>query len=178
MIAALLLFVASAVAAPVSPAKPQWLKMYSTIPYRETWTGELAVKKLDAALPKIVAAIEKDGGRLTQPLANFIGSSTEQQLSLIVPLSRSKALLKALRKLGKTAEPAVRPHAPRVPVEEVRGKLTTLTQEKREKWGALAQTPAAAALVDEMIEHLANAEAAARPMNEEVLWNMTVKESR
>lgn len=178
-LAAVLLAVSvSAAAAPAPQAKPYWLKTYSQTPYRETWSGELAVKKLDASLPKIVAAVEESGGRLVQPLANFVGSATEQQLSLIVPLKRSKSLLKALRKLGKADAPSVRPHAPPVPLDEVREKLSVLKKEKAEKWGALAQTPAAAAAVDEIIEHLTAVEAVARSMEPEVLWNITVKEGR
>ncbi len=174
-----LLFLASlASAAPAPHAKPYWLKTYSLAPYHETWRGELEVKKLDAALPKVVAVIEKGGGRLTQPLANFVGSSTEQQLSLIVPQKKAKALLQALRKLGKAAEPAVHPNGMPVPLGEVREKLARLAKEKIENPVALAQTPAAAEAVDEMIEHLANAEAVARSTDGEVLWNLTVKEAR
>ena len=168
----------AAAAAPSPQARPYWLKTYAQSPYRETWSGELSVKTLAAAMPKVVAAVEKGGGRLTQPLTLFAGSATEQQLSLSVPRKKAKALLKALRKLGKAADPAVRPHAPPVPLDEVREKLAVLKKEKEEKWGALAQTPAAAAAVDEMIEHLTAVEAVARSMEPEVLWNLTVKEGR
>lgn len=174
----MILLAAAAAAAPAPRAKPYWLKTYSQAPYRETWTGDLSVKKLDAALPKIVAAAEAGGGRLTQPLALFAASATEQQLSLIVPLKQSKAFLRSLRKLGKISDPAVRPHGGPVPLDEVREKLATLTREKNEKWGALAQTPAAAAAVDEMIEHLTYVEAVARSTEAEALWNITVKEAR
>jgi len=183
MITALLLLAVGtatepAAASPASHAKPYWLKTYSLAPYRETWSGDIAVKKLDAALPNVVAAVEKGGGRLTVPLAQFVGSSTEQQLSLVVPLKKAKALLKALRKLGKVAEPAVRANGKLIPLDEVRQKLALLTKEKTEKWGALAQTPAAAEAVDEMIEQLSNVEAVARATEAEVLWNLTVKEMR
>jgi len=178
MIAALLLLAFSAMAAPAPRAKPYWTKTYSLAPYRETWSGELAVKKLDASLPKIVAAVEKVDGRLTQPLANSVGAANEQQLSFVVPLKKSKPLLAALRKIGKAADPAVRPHAEKVNLDEVREKLKRLTEEKSEKWGALAQTPAAAEAVDEMIEHLTTIEAVARDTDGEVLWNITVKEAR
>ena len=190
MIKAILLLTLSASAAPAgksgpsAPApmaqhvKPYWLKTYSMAPYRETWSGDLSVKKLDASLPKVVAAVEKGGGRLTQPLANFVGSSMEKQLSLVVPLKKSKALLAALRKLGKCPDPAVRPAGAPIPLEEVREKLGRLSKEKTENRASLAQTPAAAEAVDEMIEHLANVEAVARSTDGEVLWNITVKEAR
>ncbi len=178
MIIPLLLLAVSAAAAPAPHGKPYWLKTYSQSPYRETWSGDLAVKKLDASIPKVVAAVEKEGGRLTQPLALFAGSTTEQQLSFIVPLKRAKALLQALRKLGKPADPAVRPHAAPVPLEEVREKLARLTRERAEGKAAFAAAPATAEAVDEMIEHLTFAEAVARTTDGEVLWNMTVKEAR
>ncbi len=178
MIAALLLFAVSAAASPAPHAKPYWLKTYSLAPYRETWNGELAVKKLDATLPKIVAAVENGGGRLTMPLAQFVGSATEQQLSLIVPQKKSKPLLAALRKLGKAPDPAVRSSGAPIPLEEVREKLARLTKEKTASAVALGQTPAAAEIIDELIEHLANVEAVARATDGEVLWNVTVKEAR
>lgn len=178
MIKALLLLAVFASAAPAPHARPYWLKIYSLAPYRETWSGEISVKALSAAMPKIVAAVEKGGGRFTQPLANFAGSKTEQQISLTVPYKKSKALLGALRKIGKAGDPAVRPSGEMIPLDEVRAKLARLTSEKNEKWGALAQTPAAAEAVDEMIEHLANVEAVARSTDGEVLWNITVKEAR
>lgn len=178
----ILLLLAVAVSAAPSPrvahAKPYWLKTYSLAPYRETWSGDLSVKKLDAGLPKLVAAVEKEGGRLTQPLSNFAGSSTEQQVSLIVPMKKSKALLAALRKIGKCPDPAVRPVGAPIPLDEVREKLARLTKEKTENKVALGQTPAASEAVDEMIEHLANVEAVARAADSEVLWNLTVRESR
>lgn len=178
MIKTLLLFSVFASAAPAPHAKPYWLKMYSLAPYHETWSGDLTVKKLDAALPKIIVAIEKSGGRLTQPLANFVASETGKQLSLTVPRQKVKSLFAALRKLGSAEEPVVRPNGNLIPLDEVREKLALLTKEKTEKWGAFAQTPAAAEAVDEMIEHLANVEAVVRSTEGEVLWNITVKEAR
>lgn len=178
MIAALLLVAVAASAAPAPHAKPYWMKTYSLAPYRETWTGSLAVKTLADALPQVEAAVAKSGGRLTQPLALFVGSATEKQISLVVPLKKSKDLSKALRKLGKVAEPAVRPIGAPIPLEEVREKLARLTKEKTENRAALALAPVASEAMDEMIEHLANVEAVGRTAESEVLWNLTVKEAR
>lgn len=172
-----LLFLAVCASAAPPRAKPQWMKTYSLAPYRETWTGEVTVKRLEVALPKVISAVEKHGGRLTQPLAIFVRSSTEQQLSLTVPLENAKALLAALRKLGKT-EPAVRPHGEKIPLPEVREKLKALSREKTENPAAFAAIPAVSQAVDEMIAHLANVEAVARSTEGEVLWNLTVKETR
>ena len=165
-------------ATPAAQTKPYWTKNYSLAPYHETWSGDLSVKKLDAALPKIVAAVEKRGGKLTQPLANFAGSVAEKQLSLTVPLKKAKSLLAALRKIGKCAEPAVRQSGVAIPIEEVREKLGRLTKEKTDNPVAFAQIPLAAEAVDEMIEHLANVEAVARSTDGTVLWNVTVREAR
>lgn len=178
MITTMLFLAAAASAAPVPHSKPYWLKTYSLAPYRETWTGGLEVKKLEAALPKLIGAVESGGARLTQPMTNFVGSATEQQLSFVVPLKKAKALRAALRKLGKLTDPSVRPHSTPTPLAEVREKLARLTKEKTENRVALGQTPAAAEAVDEMIEHLANVEAVARSTDGEVLWNLTVKEAR
>lgn len=183
MIAALLLAAAlparaATAPAPVARPRPYWMKSYSLAPYRETWSGDLSVKKLDAALPKVVSAVEKNGGKLTQPLKNFAGSSTEQQLSLTVPLKKSKGLLAALRKLGAGLDPAVRPAGAPIPLDEVREKLGKLTKERTENPVAFAQTPVAAEAVDEMIEHLANVEAVARSTDGEVLMNLTIRETR
>ena len=178
MINSILLLAVVAAAAPAPHIKPYWLKTYSLAPYRETWSGEISVKTLSVGLPKISAAIEKEGGHLTQPLANFAGTSMEQQLSLIVPLKKSKALLAALRKIGKCPDPAVRALGAPIPLDEVRAKLGRLAKEKTENKVALGQVPAAAEAVDEMIEHLANVEAVARTTDGEVLWNVTVKEAR
>ena len=177
MIAALLL-ATSLTAAAAPRAKPYWIKTYSLAPYHETWSGDLMVKTLDAATPKVVDAVEKNGGRLLQPLTNFVRSATEQQLSLTIPLKKAKGLLAALRKIGKGLKPAVRPMGAPIPLDEVREKLGRLTKEKRENQVAFAQTPAAAEAVDEMIEHLANVEAVARSADGEVLWNITVREVR
>ena len=177
MISALLLAVALPVTA-APHAKPYWIKMYSLAPYQETWTGDLTVKKLDESVPKVVAAIESNGGKLTQPLEIFARSATEQQLSLSVPKKKSKSLLAALRKLGKSADPAVRPAAAAIPLAEVREKLGRLTKDKAENPVALATVPSIAEAVDEMIEHLANVEAVARDTDGAVLWNITVREAR
>lgn len=178
---ALLLLAVSAATPASAPAathaKPYWLKTYSLAPYRESWGGDLEVKKVDEALPKIVEAIEKNGGRLTQPLKSFIASIDARQLSFIVPLKNSKALLTALRKLGKT-DPLVRPIGAPIPLADVREKLARIGKERAENKIAFGQMPAAAEAIDEIIEHLANVEAVGRTTDGEILWNLTVKEKR
>ncbi|UPT73940.1 MAG: hypothetical protein M0D55_19235 [Elusimicrobiota bacterium] len=176
MIAALLL--AAALPAAAAPAKTNWIKTYPMTAYRETWTGELSVKKLDEAMPKVVAAVEKNEGRLTQPLAAFVASADARQISFVLPLDKAKKTLAALRKLGKSPEPAVRALGEKIPLDEVRSKLQRLSREKTDNPVAFAQVPLTTEIVDELIEHLANVEAVARTAPSEVLWNLTVREAR
>ena len=62
MIAAVFLAAALNAAAAIAPQSGSyWMKTYSLAPYREIWSGDLSVKKVDAALPKIVAVVEKSG---------------------------------------------------------------------------------------------------------------------
>lgn len=167
-----------AVSAAAAPDKPHWIKNYPMTAYRETWTSELAVKKLDEAMPKVVAAVEKNGGRLTQPLASFVAAVDARQIMFVLPLDQSKKALAALRKLGKAADPAVRPLGEPVDSKELRAKLDKLAKEKNDNPVAFAQIPLTAQLVDELLEHLVNADAVQRTAPSEVLWNLTVREKR
>lgn len=178
MTALALVLALSAAAAPAPRAKPYWIKNYPMTAYRETWTSELAVKKLDAAMPKIVAAVEKDGGRLTQPLSNFVASADARQIMFVLPLAKAKGTLAALKKVGKPTEPSVRPQGTPVDAKELRGKLEKLAEEKNDNPVAFAQIPLTTEVVDELIEHLSNAEAVERTAPSEVLWNLTVREKR
>ena len=78
MIKALLFFAVFSFAAPTPHPRPYWLTIYRLAPYRETWSGELEVKKLDAALPKIVSAVEE----IIEHLANVeaVARSTEGEI--------------------------------------------------------------------------------------------------
>lgn len=163
--------------APTRP-KADWLKTYALQPYREIWSGPIEVKKLDAALPKLVAAVEKGGGKLTQPLANFPGTPDEQQISILVPLPAAKPLLKELRKLGKVEDPLVRRMRDPTPLPEVREKLGSLLKERAEQSLPFTQMPASAALVDALIEHLSAVIAVETSGGTEVLWNIVVREKK
>jgi hypothetical protein len=167
-------------AAPATePAKKQdWLKAYPLQPYREIWSGALEVKKLDAALPKVVAAVEKSGGRLSQPMANFPGTPDEQQVMLVVPLANAKALLKELRKIGKHEDPLVRRMRDPTPLPEVREKLARLLAERADANFVFGKIPATAELVDALIAHLSAVVAIENSGGAEVLWNITVRERR
>lgn len=156
---------------------PYWFKTYSTSPYREIWTGDLALKDYAGGLPKVVAAVEANGGSLTQPLANFVSSRKDQsqQLSFSVPRKNAKALLAALRALGDMPEPGVRKVGVPIPLDEVRAKIAVMMKEKSEHGAELARVPAAAAAEEEILEHLLMVEELATRAVVEVRFNLLVR---
>lgn len=178
MIALALFLAASArAAAPAAkPGQPYWTKVYSTAPYKEFWTGALALKDFDKGLPKALAAIAKNGGTMTQPVANFVSSPKErsQQLSFSIPRKNGPALLKALRKLGDIADPAVRGDGEPIPLDEVRAKIDAIQKEKNERAAELSRAPAAAAAQDEVLAHLLLVEGVAKRADTQALFNLQV----
>ena len=156
---------------------PYWFKTYSTAPYKEIWTGDLALKHF-SDLPKVAKAITANGGALTQPLGNFVSSAKDQtqQLTFSVPLKSTKALLKALRKLGDMPDPAVRAMGAPIPIEEVRAKIAVMMKEKSERGADLAKVPAAAAAEEEILEHLLMVEELADRVVVEARFNLTVRQ--
>ena len=177
---ALVVLVAAGAAAAPAPAAPSkgiyWLKTYSTAPHQESWNVELAVKDLERSLPKILKAVEKEGGRLTQPLETFPASKIDrsQQLSLAIPRKGAASLVKRLRKLGELSEPRVLPLGTPIPLDEVRAKIARLMKERAERAAELARVPAAAEASEEILEGLLGAEAAA-VREASVLFNITVR---
>ncbi|MFI5362838.1 MAG: hypothetical protein ACHQ49_12770 [Elusimicrobiota bacterium] len=178
---------APATAAPPAPAsrptgpgagEPYWFKTYSTAPYAEIWTGDLALKHFARDLPKIVKAIENNGGALTQPLANFVSSQKDQtqQLSFSLPRDRAQALLKAFRTMGDMAEPAVRPMGTPIPIKEVRAKIDVMMKEKTDHGAELARVPAAAAAEEEILEHLLLVEELSSRAVSELRFNLLVRQ--
>jgi hypothetical protein len=159
-------------------AEPYWFKTYSTAPYKEIWTAELVVKNLEQGLPKIVAAIEKDGGALTQALAISASSKTEhsQQIVCSVPGKKAKALVESLRKLGELAVPVVRPQGAPIPIGEVRAKIALMMKEKSEHAAELTKVPAAAAAEEEILEHLLLVEEVAERTDAEIRVNLLVRQ--
>ncbi|MDX6770137.1 MAG: hypothetical protein SF051_11445 [Elusimicrobiota bacterium] len=186
---ALLLMVALAHAAPApSPSAPQaeflparrepnWLKAYPVTPFREFWTGDLQVKKLDKAVPAIVELVEKSGASLTQGLDAYISSDKTKQLSVSIPQKKAKDFLKKLQKLGVMAEPRSQQGLPRPDMDELRAKIDRLIKERVAKKAALAEVPASAEAADEVLEQLLNAEALAKRTEDAVLLNLTVREA-
>ncbi|OGR90830.1 MAG: hypothetical protein A2V88_08435 [Elusimicrobia bacterium RBG_16_66_12] len=159
------------------PREPYWLKTYSTASHQESWNAELSVGDLDKVLPQVLKAVEKGGGKLTQPLQTFPASGTDrsQQLSLTIPKKGAEPLVKRLRKLGEMRDPLKRPLAPPVPIDEVRAKISRLMKEKIERASALSQVPAAAEASEEILEHLLLVEAVAARAEAFVLFNLTVR---
>lgn len=159
------------------PSEAYWLKIYSTAPIREFWTGTLTLKDPDAALPKALKAIEAEGGRLTAPLADFAAAKdgSERQLSLGVPRRRAAALLKRLRKLGELPDPLARSAGAPIPLAEVKAKADRLIKEQATQAAALAKVPAAAAAAREILEHLLLVEEVAEKSEPQVVFNLTVR---
>ncbi|HEX4048404.1 MAG TPA: hypothetical protein VH309_11245 [Elusimicrobiota bacterium] len=157
---------------------PYWFKVYSTSPYREVWTGDLAMKDYDGDLPKVVKAIEANGGELTQPLANFVSSRRDKsrQLSFSVPRKNAKALLRSLRALGDMPDPSVRALGAPIPLAEVRSKIAVMMKEKSEHGADLARVPAAAAAEEEILEHLLMVEELATRAVVEARFNLLVRQ--
>lgn len=163
--------------APPRPGEPYWFKTYSTAPYKEFWTAELTVKDFPRDLPKALGAIEKAGGKLTQPIGNFAASRKDevQQLSFTLPLKSAKELLKPLRRLGELAEPHVRAAGAPIPLAEVKTKIDLLMKEKTAHAAELAKTPATSAAAEEILEHLLLVEEVARHTDTEVLFDLQVR---
>ncbi len=157
---------------------PYWFKSYSTAPYREIWTGDLALKNFGRDLPKVVKAIEANGGVLTQTLKDFVSSRKDQsqQLSFSLPRDNAKALLKSLRKLGDIPDPRVGAQGVPIPLDEVRAKIAVMMKEKSERGADLARVPAAAAAEEEILEHLLMVEEVASRVGVEVRFNLTVRQ--
>jgi hypothetical protein len=175
--------VAALGAAPApSPARrvpePYWFKTYSTAPYKEFWTAELAVKDLGKGLPLVLEKISKSGGSLTQPLTNFVSSKTDasQQLSFTIARKGAAAFVKSLKKIGSLDEPAVRPAGVPIPAAEIQAKIDAINREKAEHPAALAQAPVAAAAQDEILAHLLLVAEVAKRTDAQVLFNLTVKQ--
>jgi len=157
---------------------PYWFRVYSTAPYLEIWSAEISVKDFDKDEAKIVAAVEKNGGALTAPLSAFIASRTEhsQQIVFSVPGKKTKAVIKALRKVGEMADPSITPQGSRIPLAEVRAKIDTLMKEKTQHAAELAKVPAAAAAEEEILEHLLLVEEVGKRPDVDVRLNLLVKQ--
>ena len=160
-----------------APQTPYWFKTYSTAPYKETWTGVLSVRSFDADLAHVLQAIDKAGGKLTQPLGNFVSSKKDQiqQLSFMFPQTKGKDLLKALRKIGDLPGPSVRASGAPIPLDEVKAKIDLLMKEKTERVAELSKLPASAAAAEEILEHLLLVEEVGRSWHAQVLFNLQVQ---
>jgi hypothetical protein len=157
---------------------PYWFKTYSTAPYAEIWTGDLALKNFAKDLPNVVKAIEANGGKLTQPIGNFVSNTKDQtqQLVFSLPRDNAKALLKSLRAMGDMPEPAVRPMGEPIPLDEVRAKIAVMMKEKTDHAAELARVPAAAAAEEEILEHLLMVEELGSRTVVQARFNLTVRQ--
>jgi hypothetical protein len=158
-------------------APQYWFKTYSTAPYKQFWTIELAVKDFRRDLPKVAAQVKEEGGVLSAPMEDFAGSDKGgvQQMSFSLSLRRAKGLLRRLRRIGDAPDPRVRAAGAPIPLNEVEAKIETIQKERREHARALAEAPAAAAAQEEILEHLLLVRDVARRAETQVLVNLTVR---
>lgn len=157
---------------------PYWFKTYSTAPYLEMWTGALALKDFSKDVPNVVKAVEANGGKLTQPLGNFISNPKDktQQLEFSLPKEHAPALLKDLRKLGDMPDPFVRTTGAPIPLDEVRAKIAVMMKEKTDHAAELAKVPAAAGAEEEILEHLLMVEEVGARASSEIRFNLTLSQ--
>lgn len=171
--------IASPPATPIGAGQPYWLKVYSVSPYKEFWTADLVCPRLNSDKTAILRAIEKAGGKLTQPLSNFASNQKEpfQQLSFSVSRAGAETLRKSFKKFGVLSEINIRPSGISVPLDEIKIKIDKLMKEKAEHAGQLAQVPVAAAIADEALEHLLMVEEMSRKQESEILFNLTLRQN-
>ena len=183
--AALLLSAKTAAAAPattppvsvrVSSAVVDWLRVYPLAQYRETWTVDAQVRDLDKDLPRVMAAVEKQGGRLAVPLQNSVASTSEGSRQLVYQLDekQAKAALKALKKVARCSAPLVRPVGEKLPLDEIKSKMDALARDKESHGAALAEMPAVSALVDAVLANLGAARSVAGTMKTEVTLDLSL----
>ena len=153
----------------------RWLKIHSLSPYKTHLNSELTVKDLAAALPRLASAVEKEGGRFTQPLELMAAADGVQQVSVAISEKGAKRLAKSLRALGEMPEPRRAPARGVPDAAEIRSSLAVLLKERADNAALYARLPAAAQAVDEIIAHLTDAQAAAADEKSAVLWNLTVR---
>lgn len=159
-----------------APAGPQgrWLKSYSESPVKEIWSSELTVRSMAKDLPRVVAALERAGGALTQPLSAFPSTPQDQQISVRLSRAGAARASKELARLGALgqARKAVPPAL--TPLGEVRQKLSLLEGESAAHRRELSGMPVISDLVDEELAYLRRVEAACSSKDGEVLWNLSV----
>lgn len=163
-------------APPPADKPPVWLKTYTLSPYKQIWSTQVTVRKLDKDFPKLVDAVKKNGGKPTQALENFAASPKTRQVSFEISKAGAAKALKMIKKIGKAGEPRIGLPPETVPIDEVRGKLAVLTKAQTDHAAELAMMPAVAEATQELIERLRVVEAAQSRTESEVLWNITVEE--
>ncbi len=163
----------------VAPARAaDWLKTYAASPLKEIWSTELSVRKVDTDGLKAVQAVQKAGGKLTQPLDSFPASATARQMSFRLSREGARRALKSLRRLGRLGEPRKSVPPQLTPVTEVRDKLTLLQRDVVLHAKELAAMPAVSALVDEESVYLRDVIAQCSQKDGEILLNLTVQEKK
>src|SRR6266550_2440605 len=106
------------------PIKRDWMRIYSSAPFKEIWSANLSVKDIKKGAPEVLAVAQKVGAALTGPLESFPRSEAgrTQQLSFSMPAKMASTLSRDLSKLGAMGAPIVRPTGEPVPLAEVKDK--------------------------------------------------------
>lgn len=138
----------------------------------------LEVKNLEKDLPKVLERFSKEGAALTHTLDTFAASKKEksQQLSYRLSLASAKGLVKKLRRLGTSADPAVRVEPGQAPPAEIAEKVGKLMAVKKDRAALLEKMPDVSSLVDEMLERLLLVEHNSKDSPSSVLLNITVRQ--
>jgi hypothetical protein len=163
-----------------APSKEYWLRNYSLSPYGQYWTLTLSVKDLDADLPKILDAISKSSGTLTEPLSSFASSRSPkvQQLSYRIPKKAAQSSLQKLGAVGVASDPVKRPNDDLAYLSDIKAQIGKLSREKKRHPKALAAMPNVSDLVDQLLTQLETIEGIYEKADDDVLVNLTVQQSR
>ena len=159
----------------VTDAVVDWLKIYPLAPYREYWAMTVSTADLSKDVGRVIAVVEKRGGKLAVPLANAVSSQTSQQLTFHLDRKQAEAVLGELKKSGLSAPPLVRPAGEKAPVAELTKKIDALMRDKQDHSEELAKMPAVSALTDAALSHLVTARTITQKGLEEIVLNLTLE---
>ncbi|MBI5630525.1 MAG: hypothetical protein HY921_06540 [Elusimicrobia bacterium] len=161
-------------------AQIQWLKVYSLSPYAEFWNLTAEVASLEDGLPALLKIFSDAGGSLTQPLGNFPSSPSDgvQQLSFRMTAKSASKALQKLKKVASYPPPSRQPNPELAPLSEVKEKIRRLSAEKKAFEREAAEMPASSALADELLSHLMTVEAVREKAQDQILVNVTLRETR
>ncbi|MFA6003245.1 MAG: hypothetical protein WC881_04180 [Elusimicrobiota bacterium] len=155
----------------------QWLKIYPLPIYKERWRMELAVSRMDQAMPRVRQAFTRAGAAAgDQETPASAKPGLRRKLSYHCMREAAREVVRELRKIGRLPEPRIEPVLEPVALPEVRAKILQLTAEREAHGPELANMPAVALLVEELLGHLRGVEASLRKTEVEII--LSVREQR